>query len=144
MKQFNITQVTWREAHKPLRAVRSQVFIDEQQVPVALEWDDADEIAHHLLVLDDQAKPIACARLLNNGSIGRMAVLKGWRGLGLGSALLTKAISLQQQQGWQMISLSAQMHAVSFYQRAGFVVIGQPYLDANIWHVDMQLYLIRP
>jgi predicted GNAT family N-acyltransferase len=139
--QPNIIQVAWQQAESHLREVRTKVFIEEQCVPPDLEWDELDESARHLLVMNNASEPIACARLLNNGSIGRMAVLKDWRGLGVGSALLKTAIELQQKQGAKIITLSAQMHAIAFYEKAGFAVSGQPYLDANIPHVDMLLTL---
>jgi predicted GNAT family N-acyltransferase len=68
-----------------------------------------------------------------------MAVLKEWRGLGLGAKLLNKAIAFHRQQGISVITLSAQVHAIPFYQKAGFEVISTPYLDAGILHVDMHL-----
>lgn len=108
-------------------------------MPEALEWDDHDATAVHLLAYDQQQQAIACARLISTGSIGRMAVVKAWRGKGVGLALLAEAITDLQQQGCQKITLSAQQHAISFYQQAGFVVYSEPYLDANILHVDMQL-----
>ncbi|CAN1541226.1 ElaA Predicted acyltransferase [Methylophilaceae bacterium] len=143
LKHIHIVQVTWRQAKNQLSEIRAQVFINEQQVPHELEWDALDEAAQHLLVVDDQSNAIACARLLNNGSIGRMAVVKNWRGLGIGSALLNKAIGFYAQQGLQTITLSAQLHAVGFYEKAGFLVMSPPYLDANILHVYMQLSVTR-
>jgi predicted GNAT family N-acyltransferase len=119
--------------------VREEVFIKEQHVPVALEWDGMDEAAQHLLALSDAGEPIGCARLAGDGSIGRMAVLKPWRGLGVGRALLRKAVSLYQQQGVERITLSAQMHAIPFYERFGFKGCSEPYLDADILHIDMRL-----
>jgi predicted GNAT family N-acyltransferase len=143
LKNVKITQVQWLEAEKQLSKVRTVVFIDEQYVPVNLEWDDLDATAQHLLAVNDANEPIACARILNNGSIGRMAVLKAWRGLGVGSALLKRAIEIHQQHGTQNITLSAQVHAITFYEKAGFEVISQPYLDANIQHVDMRLLVVK-
>jgi predicted GNAT family N-acyltransferase len=142
LKHIRITQVAWHQAKNQLSEVRTQVFINEQQVPHELEWDALDEAAQHLLVVDEQSNAVACARLLNNGSIGRMAVVKNMRRLGIGSALLNKAIGFYAKQGLQTITLSAQLHAVSFYEKAGFVVTSQPYLDANILHVDMQLSVL--
>lgn len=143
LKNVKITQVQWLEAEKPLRKVRTVVFIDEQHVPINLEWDDLDATAQHLLAVNDANEPIACARILNNGSIGRMAVLKAWRGRGVGSALLKRAMEIQLQHGIQNITLSAQMHAIAFYEKAGFEVISQPYLDADIQHVDMRLMAVK-
>lgn len=123
------------------RQIRQRVFIDEQQVPVALEWDGADETALHLLAsLDDL--PVACARVLPDGHIGRMAVLPEWRGQGIGEALLLQAIQVCRALDVTHARLSAQTHAIGFYQQTGFEVCSEPYLDANIWHVDMQLELV--
>ena len=136
---FTIQQVSWQTHNSQLRAVREQVFIHEQHVPLALEWDGLDETAQHLLALNSAGEPIGCARLPGDGKLGRMAVLKPWRSKGVGNALLGKAVAIYRQQGLKNITLSAQMHAISFYEKAGFKVCSEPYLDANILHVDMRL-----
>ncbi len=136
---FIIQQVSWQTHASQLRTVREQVFIYEQHVPLALEWDGLDDTAQHLLALNSAGEAIGCARLPGDGSIGRMAVLKPWRGIGVGSALLRNAILLYRQQGLKNITLSAQVHAISFYEKLGFKVCSEPYLDANILHVDMYL-----
>ncbi len=136
---FIVKAVTWKTHAAPLKAVREEVFIKEQHVPVKLEWDGLDEAALHLLAFNNANEAIGCARLTGNGSIGRMAVLSPWRGIGVGRALLTEAISLYQQNGIQNITLSAQVHAIPFYEKSGFKICSKPYLDANILHVDMQL-----
>ncbi|MEE9331760.1 MAG: GNAT family N-acetyltransferase [Methylophilaceae bacterium] len=137
--EFYIKEVTWSTHETALRLVREQVFVVEQQVPEAIEWDGLDATAHHLLVCDVQAEAIGCARILDNGSIGRMAVMTGWRGVGVGKLLLARAIDLCKQRKCKKVTLSAQTHAVLFYEQAGFTITSEPYLDANIWHVDMQL-----
>jgi predicted GNAT family N-acyltransferase len=133
------------DAHHPLWPeccmIRQRVFIEEQQVPEALEWDDADETAIHLLATIS-GQSVACARVLPDGHIGRMAVLPEWRGQGLGEALLLQAIQVCNQLEVTHAYLSAQTHAIGFYQQAGFEVCSEPYLDANILHVDMQLELV--
>jgi len=138
---FSIVACSWHTHAVALAQIREQVFILEQQVPVAMEWDGVDASAQHLLAINAQGESIGCARLLDNGSIGRMAVINAWRSLGVGSALLVQAIALHQQQGIKTITLSAQLHALAFYARAGFVIASEPYLDANIMHVDMRLDL---
>ena len=137
--QFDIQKVTWSTHAKELETVREQVFIIEQHVPIALEWDGLDDEALHLLAINDAGVAIGCARLLGDGSIGRMAVLQSWRGLGVGKAILYKAMAHYQQKGVQPITLSAQTHAIPFYQKAGFEVCSEPYLDAGILHVNMRL-----
>lgn len=136
---FHIQKVTWQTHAAQLKALREQVFIIEQQVPPELEWDGLDESAQHLLALNSADEAIGCARLIGDGSIGRMAVLKPYRGLGVGMALLKAAVANYQALGIQPITLSAQMHAIVFYQKAGFEVCSEPYLDAKISHVDMRL-----
>ena len=136
---FTIEVVSWQSHNSQLKMIREQVFILEQQVPVELEWDGLDETAQHLLALNKAGDAIGCARIIGDGSIGRMAVLKPWRGMGVGTALLNAAIAYYHQQGVKTVTLSAQLHAVSFYVKAGFEVCSEPYLDANILHVDMRL-----
>lgn len=138
---YAIKQVSWQSAVRQLSQIRHQVFIIEQQVPVDLEWDGLDASALHLLAIDNQANPLGCARILSDGSIGRMAVLKQHRQAGVGSALLQTAIACCQQCGWLEISLSAQVQAIGFYERAGFMLCSQEYLDAGIPHRDMKLRL---
>ncbi|MGQ0442659.1 MAG: GNAT family N-acetyltransferase [Methylophilaceae bacterium] len=140
MKQnFYIEEVSWATHEPALRLIREQVFIVEQHVPTWVEWDALDAPSIHLLALDEQQQPIACARILETGRVGRMGVLKAWRGLGLGQALLTKAIEICKARKLSKVILSSQTHAIPFYEKAGFVVTSEAYIDVNIWHVDMQL-----
>ncbi|MDE0925953.1 MAG: GNAT family N-acetyltransferase [Methylophilaceae bacterium] len=139
MQEFYIKQVTWATHEAQLRLIREQVFIFEQQVPVALEWDTHDRDAWHLLAFNQLGAAVGCARILSNGSIGRMAVLQEKRGTGIGKALLNTAMKLSKQQQLKEATLSAQTHATSFYEEAGFVIVSDVYLDANIPHVDMLL-----
>jgi predicted GNAT family N-acyltransferase len=140
-QNFHIEVISWQsEMQAKLKAIREEVFIKEQHVPLDIEWDEFDETAIHLLALDEDVSAIACARILiDKAKIGRMGVLKPWRGLGLGYALLEKAIEVCNSHGLQKVTLSSQTHAIKFYEKAGFVVTSEAYIDANIWHVDMQL-----
>jgi predicted GNAT family N-acyltransferase len=135
---FNIQKVTWQTHAQQLMTVREAVFIAEQNVPLALEWDGLDETAQHLLALSATGEAIGCARLLGDGSVGRMAVKQPWRGLGVGTALLKSAIVYYQQLGILVITLSAQVHAIAFYEKFGFKVCSEAYVDAGILHRDMQ------
>lgn len=135
---FNIEQVSWQTRAPQLIAVREAVFIVEQKVPAGLEWDGLDEAAQHLLAFNVAGEAIGCARLLGGGSIGRMAVLKPWRGSGVGAALLKAAIAYYQQRALPVITLSAQVHAIAFYEKFGFKVCSEVYIDAGILHRDMQ------
>jgi predicted GNAT family N-acyltransferase len=136
-----VIECRWSSHAPQLRAIRSQVFIQEQAVPESLEWDDLDAEAVHLLALDEQGLAIGCARLLANQHLGRMAVLKPYRGLGVGMVLLQAGIAYAKVQSWTAIHLSAQCQAIAFYRKAGFSVCSSEYLDAGIAHCDMRLDL---
>jgi len=133
--------VNWREGRLALSAIRRQVFIHEQQVPEALEWDGLDDTAMHVLATDATGLAIGCARLLLEGKIGRMAVLPEWRGKGVGCALLQAVLATARQQGMAEVRLSAQAYAIPFYQKHGFALCSDIYMDAGIPHRDMVLRL---
>jgi predicted GNAT family N-acyltransferase len=134
---WHVKQVRWQYAPEALIKIRTQVFIEEQKVPIVLEWDGLDDNAQHLIAINDAQQVIGCARVLAQGTIGRMAVLKPWRNQGVGSAILKSALNYIESQGWPLASLSAQVHAISFYQKHGFKVASEPYHDAGIMHQDM-------
>lgn len=139
MADFRVLRADWAHEQSRLSSVRRCVFIEEQGVPEALEWDaaDADASTVHLLATDRDGLAIGCARLLADGHIGRMAVLPGWRGRGVGRALLAAALSVAQARGHSIVKLSAQTHAAGFYARAKFTVVGEVYQEAGIAHVAM-------
>jgi predicted GNAT family N-acyltransferase len=136
---IQILEVDWNQSKNVLSAIRTEVFIEEQGVPPELEWDGLDQSAKHLLALDSDGKPVGCARIIAPGSIGRMAVIANRRGQGIGQALLSTAIAVCKQHGWTKIVLSAQTYAIPFYEKSGFVVTSEVYMDAGIPHRDMNL-----
>lgn len=125
-----------------LREIRETVFIQEQQVPVEMEWDEIDAIALHLLAFDRiSAQVLGVARLYpsqNKYHIGRMAVLKPYRNKGVGSTLLRKLIAIALEKNMLPLELSAQTHAVEFYLKHGFSVYGDEFLEAGIPHCHMR------
>ena len=130
----------WDRHATALAAIRRSVFIEEQGVSEALEWDGLDADALHVLALADDT-PVGCGRLLASGKIGRMAVLPAWRGRGIGAALLDRLLRICRTQGVERVSLSAQVAAIPFYQRAGFNVCSPVFMDAGIPHQAMDLAL---
>ena len=120
-----------------IKQVRENVFIKEQNVPPALEWDGEDNDALHLLALDND-DVIGTARMLNDGHIGRMAVLPEHRQQGVGSMLLTTLIELAKARKLKRVFLSAQVAAIPFYKNHQFVVTSDEYMDAGIPHKDME------
>lgn len=140
LANIQIKQVSWQQAEQHLRAIRTPVFIDEQLVAPDFEWDDIDATAVHLLATLDNA-PIACLRIIDYHKIGRMAVLIAFRRHGLGATLLLESVKLCKAHGSKCVYLSAQTHAIGFYQACGFKVTSEVYQDVHIPHVDMQLEL---
>lgn len=93
MRHFHSVRiVSWEDEVFTLRAIRTAVFIHEQRVPENLEWDEFDAISLHVLAFNPDGQPVGTARLLPDGHIGRMAVLKEWRGKGYGSAVLQRIL----------------------------------------------------
>ena len=123
------------------RALRRVVFIEEQGVSEADEVDGLDGRAIHLLAWDGDC-PVGTARLLVKGpvgKIGRVCVLPEVRGLGLGAALIVTALNvLRDQPGLAEAYLGSQSHATGFYEKLGFAVEGEEFLDAGIPHRHMR------
>lgn len=136
---FIIRQASWQQDHAALCELRRLVFIKEQGVPEALEWDGLDQEALHLLAEDARGKAIATARMLADGHIGRVAVLKPWRGMGVGRKLMQQLLILADQRGYSRLFLDAQIDAIGFYRKLGFTATGEIFMDAGIPHRHMFL-----
>lgn len=123
------------------RVLRRSVFIDEQGVSEADEWDGRDGDALHLLAWDGADRAVGTARILIDddlGKIGRVCVLQSARGTGLGAALIRAALDeLRGCPGVTRAKLGAQCHALGFYEKLGFSAYGPIYDDAGIPHRDM-------
>lgn len=125
-------------------ALRHDVFVLEQNVPIEEEQDELDQTATHLLASQSDV-PVGTARLVFQGEtakIGRVCVVLSARGTGLGAALIQAAVQVaKDQKGIQKAKLGAQIHALGFYEKLGFAAVGPIYLDAGIEHRDMVLEL---
>jgi len=120
--------------------IRFEVFVAEQGVDPSLEVDGRDPECVHAIAYDED-KPIGTGRLLPDGHIGRMAVLKEHRSKGVGQKILLKLVEAAREKGWKQVELSSQIQAVAFYERFGFQRLGDVYVEAGIDHVDMRLDL---
>lgn len=132
----------WGMLREHASMVRHEVFVLEQQVPPELEMDEMDAQCIHVVAYDAQQRPIATGRLLPDGHIGRMAVRKIARGTGIGGLVLQRLIEVARARGDAEVVLSAQVHAMGFYARYGFVAEGEVYMDAGIAHRTMSLPLV--
>ncbi len=137
MVEFHLEQTSWQANEAALRLIRQTVFMQEQQVPEELEWDGLDEAAIHLLACDHSGNPIATARMLSDGHIGRVAVLAPWRGHGIGTALMQRLLEIATTQRLSAVELDAQVEAIPFYQRLGFSAQSEVFMDAGIPHRHM-------
>lgn len=137
MSNIKVEQCLWADHQDTLSDIRRQVFVVEQNVPEDLEWDNKDSNAIHFMAFIDDT-PVACARVINNSHIGRMAVLPPYRKLGIGKALIHAIKEYAEQKHIPILKLSAQCHAYGFYRKNGFLATSTPYEDAGIPHVDME------
>jgi predicted GNAT family N-acyltransferase len=139
-KDYSIKVVPWDTGSEPLREIRRQVFVEEQQVPSEIESDDRDSHATHFL-LSEGDKPLGCGRLLEDGKITRLALLPEYRGAGRGAALLDYIVEHARDSGLERVYLHAQDHAAAFYERAGFNQEGEGFDEAAIPHHRMAMNL---
>lgn len=121
--------------------VRKKVFVDEQGVPEHLELDEFDASSIHFIV-QDGGDTIAAARLreleTGVGKIERVSVIKEQRGNHLGVLIMEHIESFAREHGWKKLKLNAQVHALPFYEKLGFVITSPEFLDAYIPHRAME------
>jgi len=135
-----IELMRWDEARELASPIRFEVFVREQRVPAEIELDDMDARCIHAVAFLEKL-PVGTGRLLPDGHIGRMAVLKSHRNRGIGAAMLKRLIAAARERGDREVALSAQVHAVAFYRAHGFVEEGAEYEEAGIAHQAMRLSL---
>jgi predicted GNAT family N-acyltransferase len=151
MPDLQVVTVTTLAQMQQALAVRRRVFIEEQQVPESLEIDEHDAdpalvtTAVHVLGLNETG-PVATGRLLlaeddGHAHIGRVAVLAEHRRAGHGTAVMQALHALALERGIYDITLAAQLHAIGFYERLGYVLRGDVFLDAGIEHRWMDMHL---
>lgn len=136
MSNIEVRIADWQKDNADIRRIREMVFIKEQGVTPEQEWDSLDATAIHLLAVED-GYAMGTARLLPDGCIGRVSVLKEWRGLKVGEALMRAAITEAEHRSLTRQTLTAQVHAARFYERLGFKIISDEFIEAGIPHVDM-------
>lgn len=137
---LRIELMDWDAARREASRIRTAVFVREQRVPAEMEMDEHDAGSVHALAYD-QGRAVGTGRLLPDGHIGRMAVLKESRALGIGGAILERLVAEARRRGLREVVLSAQTHALEFYRRHGFVAEGEIYREAGIPHQAMRRLL---
>lgn len=134
---FSVLRADWDSYHRQIMLIRRSVFVDEQGVSESEEVDSMDPLCRFVLAIDIDDNPVGTARLLPNGRIGRMAVLKSYRGLGLGSLVLRELLNMAKENGIKNLFLHAQINAIPFYEKHGFIAEGPVFEEARILHQQM-------
>ncbi|MGB5856575.1 MAG: GNAT family N-acetyltransferase [Oceanisphaera sp.] len=130
--------VAYEPAHQShIRAIRDAVFMQEQGVSPELEFDGLDPSAMHVLAVVD-GEYVGTGRMLDDGHIGRIAILRNYRGLGLGAKVVQALVNEATHLGYPRVYLGAQTHAVDFYAKLGFTPYGDEFMDAGIPHLSME------
>ena len=132
----------WEAQRTDAQAVRYEVFVLEQQVPLEMEWDEMDAVCIHIVAYDEEGQAVGTGRLLPDGHIGRMAVRQPARGSGIGARMLEALVKAASNRGDKAVMLNAQTQAEAFYQRYGFVREGEVFMEAGIPHIHMRRALI--
>ena len=134
----------WSQLQPDASAVRVRVFVDEQKIPLEMEWDEADNVALHAVAYNRLGQPLATGRLLQGNPaepgvarIGRMAVERVVRGTRLGRDILETLADVARQRGDREVRLHAQCSAQGFYGRLGFSAVGAPFEEDGIAHIEM-------
>ncbi|MCH8215889.1 MAG: GNAT family N-acetyltransferase [Planctomycetes bacterium] len=133
---ITIVKTPYREREEAIRAIRDEVFVREQQVSPDLEHDGLDSGAFHVLALD-QGRPVGTGRVLEDGHIGRIAVLCEYRHRGIATRLVETLIVQAQSQGCTRVWLASQCQATRLYEKLGFVSDGDVFQEAGIDHIKM-------
>jgi predicted GNAT family N-acyltransferase len=147
---FRVEPASWEADFEDLRHVREQVFVVEQQVPREDELDQFDPKARHVIARDADGQAIGTGRLVapmppaTSATVGRVAVLAGWRGRGVGQAIMRVLIEQARALGIAAIDLHAQVHAIPFYANLGFEAEGARFLECGIEHQTMRLAIAPP
>lgn len=133
--KFNYTN---QKLHEIAIHIRMTVFVEEQNVDAEIEVENEEESTHYLLYY--RKKPVATARyrITKNGiKLERFAMLKEFRGKGLGNDLLRFVLTDARKHG-KDIFLNGQVQVLGYYEKFGFVAVGQPFEEANIQHYRME------
>jgi YbgC/YbaW family acyl-CoA thioester hydrolase len=138
---FSIQLGSWAELGTDASALRSEIFVAEQGIPMALVWDEADKTALHAVAYNGMGQAVATGRLLQLtpgiGKIGRMAVSRVLRGSGLGRELLAGLMAAARQRGDSQVLLHAQRSAQGFYSQLNFETRGDYFNEVDIPHIEM-------
>ena len=144
MMKLEILIGSYQELKQNCDLVRYSVFVQEQNVPENIEIDDRDHLCRHIII-KIKSNPIATGRIdiAKEGKIGRVAVIKDYRNKGYGSLIVHKLEEIAQEEGLTSVWLNAQKPSINFYQRLGYQIISDEFIEANIVHQKMSKKITR-
>ena len=138
---FTVSLVCWHDGEPLLKSIREAVFIREQGVPAELEWDGLDDSCRHALAISHKGDAIGCGRMLDDGHIGRIAVLPPWHKKKIGTAIMEALLDYARSNDYEQVDVDAQTYAMPFYHGFDFVEKGKVFMDAGLSHIKMKLKL---
>ena len=138
---FRVELMNWEKAQPTAGPIRFAIFVGEQNVPEGIDLDDKDKDCVHAIAYNVDNKAVGTGRLLPGGHIGRMAVVKEWRRMGVGAVLLDALSEEARKQGHAEVVVAAQLQAAEFYRAHGYVAEGKVFEEAGILHQHMRKVL---
>ena len=138
---FELVLTDWQSGRKQLESIRRKVFILEQKIAEADEFDDADANSSHVLVFSEKRDAVGTGRIEATGKIARLAVIAEYREKGVGTLILERLIEEARNRNFDRVFLHAQIHALDFYMKYGFVSEDKVFMEAGIPHVLASLEL---
>jgi predicted GNAT family N-acyltransferase len=133
---LSIFETSYSKDKDKIRKVRNKVFVEGQNVPVEIEEDGKDEDCFHVL-LTRYDLPIATGRMEKDGHIGRISVLEEYRGMNFGTMIMNKLEEVAFKKGIKKLYLNSQSHAIPFYLKLGYEIVGECFFEAGIEHKKM-------
>lgn len=132
--------VKFNDEKPQIQSIRNTVFTIEQGVDTRIDFDGQDDDAIHIVVKKN-GQAVGTGRMLADGHIGRVAILKELRGEGIGANVVQSLVDEAVKLNFPKVYLGAQLQAVDFYLKLGFTPYGEEYIEADIKHISMEKVL---
>jgi predicted GNAT family N-acyltransferase len=136
--ELRIELKSWAEAQPLAAPIRYAVFLEEKDPPPGIELDELDPRCTHAVATDASGKAVGTGRLHPDGQIGRLVVLKEWRRLGVGEAILAALIDEARKRRYPEVTVSAGLQAAEFYRGHGFVADGKVFKEGSTLQQKMR------
>jgi len=142
MTTYHIRRVDWQQYGETCANLRKLVFFEEARYHYFAALDGADIRCRHVLAVDAQQQPIGCGRIDQDWRLSRIAVLRAWRQLGVGTALLNELIAIARDSGAAQVQCAVPVFSVEYYRQQQFEPTGSVYQESSVPHQRMQLQLV--